>query len=556
MWWVNKMGRIDGPFNSDEIIRRIKLNMLKSLDRVSEDKRQWYYIKDTELWNPTRTILREAPEKSQAVKSAQQTEIKLVKPVLQKDAEYIPPRYQQIKEKPVTPAVDNTIKLGAMIIFATIVCLSITCYTVFMIARQHNHALQGQQALVSKEAEVPSVTVLSEQTSEKESEKASKVEIKLEFKAIKDKVAIIECDEGSGSGFILTMEGKTFLVSNEHVLRSSSTPKASLLDGTILKLGRFYVATDRDLARYEVLDCKKEPLALSDRTPEINEEIAIYGNSDGKGVATELRGPISGIGPDLLEVDCGIVPGNSGSAVLDSSGKVLGVASHLSKSNPENIWIKDTKFEGQIRRFAVRFTKVEWKEIQRREYEHQVSYYEEFKLYWDYLLPYLFSDVDKVEPQRLHFNNLKRKEFDFDELRFADSIERIDSLWEKYSKVVEQYVAYSSQRDGFIDRLVQSGITQASGEKALAEYDAKIAKHAEDVIALYKEYNTIRIEELNKAFKFLSECRWDSPQMKRGYSKEFYRDSIDWYKESIKRCVELIEQRKVDFEKVIKDEEA
>ena len=56
MWWINKNGNIEGPFSSEQLEKRVKLNMLRSLDRVSEDKAKWFYVKDTVFWNPTRTI--------------------------------------------------------------------------------------------------------------------------------------------------------------------------------------------------------------------------------------------------------------------------------------------------------------------------------------------------------------------------------------------------------------------------------------------------------------------------------------------------------------------
>jgi hypothetical protein len=56
MWWINKNGAIEGPLSSEQMKKRVKLNMLRSLDRVSEDKAKWFYVKDTIFWNPTRTI--------------------------------------------------------------------------------------------------------------------------------------------------------------------------------------------------------------------------------------------------------------------------------------------------------------------------------------------------------------------------------------------------------------------------------------------------------------------------------------------------------------------
>ena len=56
MWWISRNGVLSGPFPRDQIEKRIKLGLIVSLDRVSEDKRNWTYIRDTEFWHQERTI--------------------------------------------------------------------------------------------------------------------------------------------------------------------------------------------------------------------------------------------------------------------------------------------------------------------------------------------------------------------------------------------------------------------------------------------------------------------------------------------------------------------
>ena len=53
MWWINRNGNVEGPLQEGQIEKRIKLNMLRSLDRISDDKTTWCYVKDTAFWNPT-----------------------------------------------------------------------------------------------------------------------------------------------------------------------------------------------------------------------------------------------------------------------------------------------------------------------------------------------------------------------------------------------------------------------------------------------------------------------------------------------------------------------
>ena len=51
-WWIKRTGRMEGPLSEEEIRKRIRLNLLGSLDRVSGDGNTWKYLKDSELWRP------------------------------------------------------------------------------------------------------------------------------------------------------------------------------------------------------------------------------------------------------------------------------------------------------------------------------------------------------------------------------------------------------------------------------------------------------------------------------------------------------------------------
>ena len=62
-WWVRKNGRVEGPFKEEDVQKRIRLNLLGSLDSVSSDGKRWKYLKDTELWRPikVRTVEDDPP---------------------------------------------------------------------------------------------------------------------------------------------------------------------------------------------------------------------------------------------------------------------------------------------------------------------------------------------------------------------------------------------------------------------------------------------------------------------------------------------------------------
>ena len=94
--------------------------------------------------------------------------------------------------------------------------------------------------------------------------------------------------------------------------------------------------------------------------PDIGEAVTILGNSDGRGVVTEIRGHILGVGPQQIEVDAPFVAGNSGSPVLNRVGRVVGVASYLRNCRDNADWSKrNTRYNG-VRRFALRLSGIRW----------------------------------------------------------------------------------------------------------------------------------------------------------------------------------------------------
>jgi len=179
------------------------------------------------------------------------------------------------------------------------------------------------------------------------------------FVGAKDKLAVLDCGVRTGSGFLLQMGERTYLVTNAHVVRDTPRPTAMMMNGRALKLGPREMAVGRDLARFEVSGAYPT-FTLERDVPDIGDAITVMGNSDGRGVVTELHGKILGVGPQELEVDAGFVLGNSGSPVLNRAGRVVGVATYLKDCRNAADWTKSaTRFNG-VRRFALRFTGLRW----------------------------------------------------------------------------------------------------------------------------------------------------------------------------------------------------
>jgi hypothetical protein len=77
------------------------------------------------------------------------------------------------------------------------------------------------------------------------------------------------------------------------------------------------------------------------------------GNSLGSDVVTEIPGKVTGVGPDLIEVDAKFVHGNSGSPIVHvKTGKVLAIATFVVARKLSSL-DRDSNFD-EIRRFGFR----------------------------------------------------------------------------------------------------------------------------------------------------------------------------------------------------------
>ena len=179
------------------------------------------------------------------------------------------------------------------------------------------------------------------------------------FEEVKDKLVVIECGDKAGSGFIVRDGGRPYLFTNAHVVRTGAVI-AHRLDGTRLKLGPRDDAVGRDMVRFALEDESVPAFDLAAGVPDIGDPVVVLGNSDGRGVVTEIRGKVIGVGPREIEVDATFVIGNSGSPVLDRHGRVIGIATYLRDCRNDEDWSKiDTRFNG-IRRFALRLLGTRW----------------------------------------------------------------------------------------------------------------------------------------------------------------------------------------------------
>lgn len=181
-------------------------------------------------------------------------------------------------------------------------------------------------------------------------------------------VVLIKTDQGSGTGFVCSMAGTNFIVTNAHVLQGAKQFEFRTTDNTILHPLRLELANDRDLARVTITNDIVSQLVVSQKNPVLGQSVSVFGNSLGEGVVTHLAGKVLGFGPIAIEVDAQFVSGNSGSPVVVMSNQVIGVATYLVKPGMTNWATAKTPFS-EVRRFAARLQgKVDWKPVSVRQF--------------------------------------------------------------------------------------------------------------------------------------------------------------------------------------------
>ena len=533
MWWINKFGSVSGPYSDEQVQRGIKQNQFTRLNKISSDQQTWTRLDETAFWNPTsqKPDDLELPDftkgkaKLQMNRPGAPTELDIPSEDFARPVEGEPIQKEGILQKHKT-----AILVSGGVILGCIALMSVFLLTLSGGGRKDpNGGGQTNQTNIAA----------------------------ADFETIKKRVVLIHAKEGSGTGFLVKMNGKKYVMSNDHVVRSSSTPEMILVDGTKLRLGAFSVARDRDLARFEV-DYPGECFEFSDKIPNNDDEIWIYGNSQGDDVITSLKGHVMGVGSKVIKVDAEFVHGNSGSPILDKEGKVVGVASYLKNGDRGKDWTtKDTQFD-QVRRFGVRASNVEWVSVNRSNYEEDNRKFVEFRTYWKALVNYLVCDAvsaDDFKTLKLVQLDIERKNFSNEGLAFHEMLLALSKSYAQSEGNQNKFVRMIKNRDELIDTLKKAianeETTREKAEKVLADYDAKQQEQWEKVKAKLRDFNSKRKEALLMARDYLRNNNWACPLMEYGYSDsaEDFVGSIDWYQQIIDVQLDLNAEKLKDLNK-------
>lgn len=568
MWWVNKFGSISGPYSDDQIRKGIRQNLFTKLHRISPDKQEWCRLDQTKFWNPVSNVPErlEIPVKFTGGKIGSVVHVEKDVPSIQQPGPVEKPVSPPESPKPGRGHMMNrnvgTVVAGTM----CVACIVAAAYVTLWFGKKGKPiSVVEIPSSETKSIEIePPLSVVEVPSSEPEPTKVEpprEKEISAnDFESIKGRIVLVHTKEGgNGTAFLVKMGGKKYVLTNDHVIRSKSTPEMVLIDGTRIKLGALSIAKDRDLARFEV-DYEGDYFELSDRLPNNNDEIWVYGNSLGEGVITSLRGFVTGVGDRVVSVNAEIVGGNSGSPILGMDGKVVAVAAYLlNRGNGKDWTTRDTAFD-RVRRFGIRVSNVDWVDVDRREYERECEKMELMKVYWDYLVPYLIcQDVSeekrgtlRLEHKDVDKRNLGPDGTDFHEMLMAlsRSYAGQGSSWRKWKNVLRE-------RGTFVERLNEAmaagDITDDEGEKGLVEFDngRKVDAIWENVKERHRDFNSKCKEALMKAKVFLTIIDWQNPLIRHGYSGDDTRYSVDWYLEGIQYFLDQNTQKLKDLNKTL-----
>ncbi len=214
------------------------------------------------------------------------------------------------------------------------------------------------------------------------------------FASIRESLVLIRTEGGgSGSGFVVEMNGTKWVLTNIHVVLGGPVRSLRTSDGQMIDVGKVEFARARDLARFALVAPDLPALKVSTRLPVIGEKIIAYGKSQGEAVVTQLEGAIRSVGPDEIEVTAEVVGGNSGCPIIGPDGLVQAVVYQARRpSVPETVdWtILDTRFV-ETRRYALRLdTPTDWVPINSERFYAQVALLSDIGAYMDDIAPVFY----------------------------------------------------------------------------------------------------------------------------------------------------------------------
>jgi putative serine protease PepD len=168
------------------------------------------------------------------------------------------------------------------------------------------------------------------------------------YDGAKDAVVYISAQTGqgtaTGSGFVISSDGK--IITNEHVVDGATSVTVKIgTDGKEQTAQVLGADASKDLALLKVDPGTTKLHALSfgdSSTLQVGDSVYAIGNPYGldhtltSGIVSalhrDIQAPSGATIPGAIQTDAALNPGNSGGALLDADGKVVGVNSQIASS--------------------------------------------------------------------------------------------------------------------------------------------------------------------------------------------------------------------------------
>jgi len=146
----------------------------------------------------------------------------------------------------------------------------------------------------------------------------------------------------SGSGFILSKDG--YIITNHHVIENSNSITVAFYDGSTAAADLVGYDASNDIAVLKVEAEDLTPVVIGDSANmNVGDDVVAIGNPLGELTFSLTAGAVSalsrevttsnGITMNLIQTDCAINSGNSGGALFNMYGEVIGITNAKYSSN-------------------------------------------------------------------------------------------------------------------------------------------------------------------------------------------------------------------------------
>lgn len=170
----------------------------------------------------------------------------------------------------------------------------------------------------------------------------------------------------SGNGVIVQMDGKPYLLTNQHIILGADKISFVTASGKRLAPRSVELSANRDLARLALME---GPSLTISALAGMNTPVAVFSGGNGKKQHVE-HGKIIGVGSGKIEVSATFDDSFTGAPALNANKEVVGIASY-SQESARHAMKAGTRFDESTRHFCYRVGKGGWKRVNWKTYNNK-----------------------------------------------------------------------------------------------------------------------------------------------------------------------------------------